>query len=177
MTEQTFQQGMSRLSSTFGKQAYSVERTSLIWREMNTLPDGAWIKIVDELIGTHRQAPLLPEIRELAAIARERFWSKEKKQHANDAKAFFKSSFAGEDLQTLCQMVIARMKGQVGDQTWNAQIKAFEGVTTHQIQTCRACFGDGLIFQRDDEGYEWTHRCFCFEGQKQPARYPVWRRA
>jgi hypothetical protein len=172
-----FQTQIQRLVRTFGQQAYTDERIGLIWREVSGLHDQAWTYIVDQLIGDHRHAPMLPEIRELASIARAKAWEREKKQHANDAKAFFKSSFAGEDLQTLCQLVIERVKGNVKDQDWSAQMKAFQHAVTPEIQFCRACEGDGLIFHKDEAGYEWAYRCHCHEGSKQPSRYAVWRRA
>lgn len=58
---------MARLSSTFGKTAYPDERRKMIWREVSSLSSGAFSNIIERLISESRQAPLLPEIRELAA--------------------------------------------------------------------------------------------------------------
>lgn len=77
MTPEFFQGQIQRLSNVFGG-AYKTERTQLIWNEMGNLPDDAFKRIVDRLISECRQAPLLPEFRDQAAVEREKIWSRQK---------------------------------------------------------------------------------------------------
>jgi len=82
MTAEHFQSQIQRLSNVFGG-AYKTERTQLIWREMQNLPEDSFSRIVDRLIAECRQAPLLPEFREFAAAEREKLWAKRKSNVVN----------------------------------------------------------------------------------------------
>lgn len=77
MTAEHFQVQMNRLANTFGG-AYKTERTQIIWREMGNLPEEAFTRMVDKLIGECRQAPMIQEFREAASSEREKIWSKTK---------------------------------------------------------------------------------------------------
>lgn len=78
MTDDQFNRHMNRLASVFPKGAYPSERILLIDEAVNRLSEDAWSRMVDQLIGDCATAPMLPKIRELAAIEREREWSKQK---------------------------------------------------------------------------------------------------
>lgn len=71
MTQQEFQSEMARLVEQF-KGSYSQARTELIWREVRDQSPGWWKKAVDTLLGDCRQAPLLPEVRTLVGVEREK---------------------------------------------------------------------------------------------------------
>lgn len=80
MNREDFVPQMNRLMTTFGKAHYPSERLDLIWKEVGSLESADFNRIVDYLISELRQAPLLPEIREQAARARERAWNRQKKE-------------------------------------------------------------------------------------------------
>lgn len=71
MTPDEFHIEMSRLVEQW-KGSYSDARQRLIAQEVKHMPAGWWKRAVDSLLSECRQAPLLPEIRELMAIERER---------------------------------------------------------------------------------------------------------
>lgn len=70
MTAEYFQVHMNRLANAFGQQYYKQERTEIIWKAIRSLPDKMFSSIVDQLIASERQAPLLPQI--LDAIDKQR---------------------------------------------------------------------------------------------------------
>lgn len=80
MNQNEFNTQMNRLVSQFGKAAYGVERTTLIWREVRDLPPEWFAGVVDEFLGSSRQAPLIPEFRDVAASERERMRGREQQE-------------------------------------------------------------------------------------------------
>lgn len=66
-----FKQQIGRLVETFGANHYKPERVNLIWREVKDAPDAWLTRVVDELIGSSRYAPLLTEFREHLSRLRE----------------------------------------------------------------------------------------------------------
>jgi hypothetical protein len=78
-----FRKELERLISTYGKAYYSDERVKLIWKEVGMLPASSFESIVEHLISESRQAPLIPEIRERAARAREFLWKEQKAEQSN----------------------------------------------------------------------------------------------
>lgn len=91
MTTEHFANQMNRLANTFGG-AYKTERTQIIWKEMGNLPEEAFTRIVDKLIGECRMAPMIQEFRDAAASEREKIWSRQKDQRMsqtmNNVRAF-----------------------------------------------------------------------------------------
>lgn len=77
MDRERFQTQINRLGSRWPK-AHPPEFITLLWREVKELPDAWLVRTVDELIGSCRQAPLMPDFRELAVVEKERQWSREK---------------------------------------------------------------------------------------------------
>lgn len=77
MTAEFFQRQMERLSNVFGG-AYKTERTQLIWKEMAALPEDAFERVVNKLIGECRQAPMIQDFREAASVEREKIWQRRK---------------------------------------------------------------------------------------------------
>lgn len=66
-----FNEQIARLSEAYGKNHYGSERTRVIGLAVRYLPDGAFTRIVDELIACERQAPLLPQILDVISKRRE----------------------------------------------------------------------------------------------------------
>lgn len=127
MTWAEFETQMNRLTETFGKAAYSKERVGLIWREVQSY-SRAWMeRTIDDMIGSHRTAPLLPEFREATARERERLWSAEKKQHESDANAFWNGTYHPDEVKAVCQVIKDRMRGGVPDDSWNSFLKVLRG--------------------------------------------------
>lgn len=69
---------VKRLHNTYGPKSYNEERGELLWREVQDLSNYWMTKAVDLFVGSHRQAPLLPEFREEIAKERERLWREKK---------------------------------------------------------------------------------------------------
>lgn len=85
MTEKQFAVQMQRLEKQFPN-TYSQARAELIWREVGELDAGWWTRTVDELIGSCRFPPLMPEIRE--HIAREQRRLESKREHERVQRGF-----------------------------------------------------------------------------------------
>lgn len=67
MTQEFFDNQIQRLSSTFGKNAFSDERVKLIWNSCNKLSNDEFAKITNFFIASSRQAPLPEEFRSSAS--------------------------------------------------------------------------------------------------------------
>lgn len=63
---------VDRLKDTFGDKAYSSERVKLLWDGVKYHPLDLFHRVVDQLILSHRQPPMISDIRECLAIERER---------------------------------------------------------------------------------------------------------
>lgn len=123
MTQQEFIRQMNRLISVYGVAFYAEERRKLVWNEVGMLPDATVTRIVDSMIGSLRQAPLLPEFREYAAREREKAWLAEKKLRADDAKEFWSGSLMPDETREICQIIKKRLLNQVSDKDWTTFMK------------------------------------------------------
>lgn len=118
MTPGHFQGQMKRLTAQF-PQAYSQERVALIWREVQGFSDAWFTRIVDKFVGECRQAPLMAEFRNEISFERERNWSKQKEQHAQDARDFYLIAQDNDMRGSIVKTIIDRMQGNCPDETWN----------------------------------------------------------
>lgn len=168
MNPQHFKIQVTRLLNTFGKAAYPDERVNLMWRELSGLPDESWTRMVDTLIADHRFAPLMPEIRDLAAIEREKAWAIEKAQHRRESEAAIKNIFDDEMIRSICKTIQDRLRGDVPDETYKNFTNGLKKLTG---ASCKHCEGSGLVFQMQGN-HEFVFRCVCNEGAKQPKTYP-----
>lgn len=172
MTEFHFQQEMQRLVETFGKAAFGSERAKILWREVGMYSNQWFTQVVDRFIGELRQAPLMPEFREAISKERERLWAIEKKQNEKEAKAFA-STFPLEDIGSICRTIVQRIQGGMTDENYNSFIKAVEGASDQDRRaSCKHCTGDGLVWETNEEGYEFIYRCVCDAGAMRSPRYP-----
>lgn len=120
MTEQQFAVQLNRLSSAFGKNIYSDERSRLIWREVNTMSAAWWERFVDKAIGDSTHAPLLPQIRESLSLERERTRERERAQEKQDADDFWSGRLMPEEKKQIVHMIKRRIMGQVSDADYEA---------------------------------------------------------
>jgi hypothetical protein len=177
MSPGEFQHHMSRLANQF-KQAYGDERVSLILREVGTLSGEWWARTVDQFIGYCRQAPLMPEIAEAASRERERLRQIEKRQEANDAKAFMRGAVGPDEIRVISQGILKRLSGGMSDADFTSFHKALEGVSrsfSESVNTCPSCGGSGLqiAFKREDQT-QCVFRCRCGKGHSDPRRFAMW---
>lgn len=179
MRPDEFQMQMNRLITQFGKGQYSDERTKLIWREVKDFTNGWWEKTVDQLLLSCRQAPLSQEIGEHVAKERERIWQIEKKKNSKEAKEFFNSSYGPEDTRTVCQTIIKRLQGSMGDKDYDSFKSMIKNVAETNPNTakveCRSCEDSGIIWTRNEDNYQFINRCRCQAGMRQPRSYPVYQ--
>lgn len=117
MTEQEFAPQISRLSETFGKTAYGNERVRLIWREVETFRMPWFRDLVDAMIGTFRQAPLVPDFREAGLRERERIWQENKREESKQVKEWV-SQFSKEDDKLMAQTILRRLNRTISDSDW-----------------------------------------------------------
>lgn len=77
MTHEEFQREMDRLVDQWPR-AYSGSRMEVIAREVADQTAAWWKRTVDRFLGERKDAPLLPEIRDVVARDRERSWTSQK---------------------------------------------------------------------------------------------------
>lgn len=73
MTEVEFGLQMDRLSKTYGAKSYPPEAVKLIWKDVSLISQPAFQNIVDQLIASFRQRPLVEDVRKLV-------WKERRKQ-------------------------------------------------------------------------------------------------
>jgi hypothetical protein len=115
VTKEQFAVHMQRLVDTFGDRAYPPERMKLIYQEVADFGDTWWKLEVDKLIGNHRIAPLLSEIREAAAREREGRAYREKMKHRVESENAYKR-LSREELSTIFRGLKKRISGEMPDQ-------------------------------------------------------------
>lgn len=123
MTPQEFQTQMNRMIETWGKPAYSTERCTLIWQEVGQFSVTWWKQAVDRLIGECRQAPLLPEIRKVAAEEREKVAAREKAKHSAEAEQAYRSILQGDDIKQFTRGILKRVEGKMPDQDFKSLVR------------------------------------------------------
>lgn len=166
MTREEFVKQMNRLASVFGANPYPEERRTLIWNEVNTLSVMAFTRIVNELIGSSRHAPLIPEFREAASREREAEWQIQKRVHAQEAKAAMKTLFGPDDIKFFCKSIRDRLAGEMNDvqfDGFNRMLQEFPGPPK-----CLYCDSSGYVWEENPEGGDVVYRCKCPEGEKKP---------
>lgn len=187
MTEPEFQTHMNRLVVQFGKGAYSQERVTLFWRELQSLSGEWWGRTVDSFLGECRQAPLMPEVREAASRERERIRQIQKQQESREAERFM-SSYGPEDVSMIAGTIKARIHGEVNEETWKDFRSGLESVArsakTHlmaipggksEARLCGYCGDTGKIeaVSLKTQGI-FVFRCVCPAGNRYP-RYVQWK--
>ncbi len=168
MTEAQFQNQMRRLSSQWPN-AYGPERAEIIWREVKDCDDKWFASVVDRFIGELRQPPLMQEFREELSRYREKNWHREKEQHRLESEHAIKSIFDGQWVQSICKDITDRIEGRVSDEIFTDFVR---GIGKLAGVRCRRCGDSGLVWQTDENKFEWVYRCYCPEGERQSKAIP-----
>jgi hypothetical protein len=171
-----FKNQINRLAETFGANVYKPERIKMIWNDVKDLSPEWFARVVDELIGSSRQPPLVPEFREAVSRERERLWAIEKKQHANEATKFFHSKFSTEDKRWAVQQILRRVVGNMTDHDFGLFLGGLaDGADDAQPVDCGLCEDTGLLWARSkSDNHDHVFKCPCRAGVKDGRRYPVW---
>lgn len=111
---------MNKLAAVFGSAPYVPARRDLIWREVGSLTDAAFSRVIEKLIGEYRHAPMLPDFRDVIASERENSWRHEKKEHAQEARGFMigRMTSTDDERQLMLHTIRERVKGNVNDADW-----------------------------------------------------------
>lgn len=165
MTDVEFKKQVQRLIDVYGPTPYSTERLKLIWRDVQYLSGAAFESIVDEAILKRDRAPLGEYFLEKVSEQRERQWDREKSQHANDAKQFA-SSFPMEDLQSICQGILRKLKGDLNDVEYDQFKSSLLGAADASSgRSCSYCDSTGRVFVVSAKGGSpFVYRCCCTRG-------------
>jgi len=73
-----------------------------------------------------------------------------------------KSKFSYEEKQWMFKQIIKRLNNEIGDDEW----KEFLEFLHYACPKDDSCCKDGVIFERDIDGYEFAYRCNCELGKK-----------
>lgn len=114
MNYQEFKTEMNRLKENW-KNSYSDVLAELIWKEFQYIfaDDFSWA--VTTAISEMKHAPLLPEFRILMARRREQRLARDKAQHANDAKDFYKRTLSSEDEHFMFRQIGRILSGDMSE--------------------------------------------------------------
>ena len=110
MTTMEFNAEMGRLIQQYGVASYSEARIKVIANEVKDFDVKWWRKAVDKFLGECRYAPLIPDIREAAALERERMYYTRKQEQSKQAEEFM-DSYSKETKRTICKEIIDVIKG------------------------------------------------------------------
>lgn len=160
MTEGDFRSEMSRLIQTFGAKVYGPERVKLIYDEVISIRHLTWKKVVDELIGSCRLPPLLPEIRLKKAEFRERHMRVEKQADSI-------VTVADEETKLFLSWIMERINGRMSDPHWEQAKHSLK----YAFPEKESCCDQGLIFYAVD-GYSFVGKCSCALGTHRAESYP-----
>jgi hypothetical protein len=116
MNETHFQAQLDRLKATFGPNAYSKERVALIWREVRHLNEFTFVRIMDELLGSCRHPPLVPEFRDAMARERERACQDQKVMHRRETE----NAWPDENQLAFGRMIRENLEEPENDDNWTA---------------------------------------------------------
>jgi hypothetical protein len=169
MNQSHYDREMDRLRDVFGDRAYSGERVIVIWKEVKDLSDAWFSKTIDRFIGEFRHAPLMPEFRDAISLEREKVHSYERQKNKTESERAMHQLFDGNHISTICKTIVGRVQGNVSDQKFTEFTHGLEKLTR---VGCKHCDDSGLVFWKDAEGYEWTYRCICPYGSRQPKSFP-----
>jgi hypothetical protein len=88
VTKDCFDEHVPRLATRFGEKAFDVEFKKLLAREMASLPNDEFIKIVEIMIGTRppNRPPVLTDFREMRLQAEKSLLSRETRWAATELK-------------------------------------------------------------------------------------------
>lgn len=111
MTYLEFNAGMLRLKNTYEAKYYPPERVKVLWHEIQGFSSQWFMHVVDEFIGSMRQAPLLNEFREAMSKEREKVAYKDKMQHSQDAHDFFNATYQDDDIAEICTNIRKIIRG------------------------------------------------------------------
>jgi hypothetical protein len=156
MTGNEFQIGMAKLRSNYGEKFYTSDREEIIFIEVRGFNAYQWYRMVDEMIGTHRVAPMLKEIRDAATNTREQTYSLEKEEFNQDVDNLIKH----EDFKEIVNMTLRKINGEISMDEFHQYLDIVapkEKVLPSDKDTsnysdveginrqCRYCRGDGRL--------------------------------
>lgn len=166
-----FQKQLKRLVDTYGAQAYGTERTTLIWRDVQSFSNEWLTWTVDRFLGSCRIAPLPSEFSEAASQERERVWNEEKAKNERQAKDFFRQ-FPPAFTQTIFKTIHMRLSSELSDPDFKAFLSTLDHSTLKTF-LCPDCEDSGAVL--DANNYAW--KCHCAAGRARREAWPVYRKS
>lgn len=168
MNQVFFKQQVDRLNAQF-RGAFSEEKAALLWKEVSNLSDD-WMRVTtDKFIGESRYSPTLKEFREELSFAREKRWDRDKEKNRLESEGFMQQIFDKDMVASICKTIGDRLEHKVTDQVFEQFTR---GITQLAPKGCMDCDSSGLVFRKNEEGYEFVSRCWCGFGDLQPKAYP-----
>ena len=170
MNSKEFDTEMIRLKNTFGEKNYSEERMRIIFKETQFIDFAFFRSCVDELIGSSKFTPLLPEFREIATKFRE--IKERQKDQAKQHRYDNSDGLNAEESSMILKKIIARGNNLISDKEWEEWKALIRSSYKFQTLLCKRCEDSGLIYESSETGGEYVFRCTCKKGTSRPDRYP-----
>lgn len=128
MTRDEFIKHVNRLASCFGATPFSEERRMLIWAAVKNLSEPWFKATVDNMIGSLRQAPLVPDFVEAARFELNRIHEETKRTERGAINERWVSQFTREDERMMADMIRKRLAKQVPDDQWESFLSMLDGM-------------------------------------------------
>ena len=173
-----FAREIDRLKVVYGERNYPGPRVEILFQKFGHLPEGWLVSVVDNFIGTHRQAPLVPEFEEEARRYRERSFAPQARvggggvaRMADVIPIAPRPEQAGErrEFVDFCQRALAdKRSGKITREQFFDEVMPMVDSTAAVLNPgeCRWCQNGGVVISRVKP--VGTFRCQCRHGDKVP---------
>jgi hypothetical protein len=165
-------QQIVRLKKAFGDAKYQDERIDLLWRDAQAF-DARWlITVVENAIRTLKDVNWTEEITKKRERDAENRKQRDRQQWNDlDRTSIFTNKEVAEHFNVIRGIINGRITPQQGRQ----YAEMVEGALSEvRPRLCSYCRNEGLVFERDDRGYETVYKCHCPKGQMRQERYSTY---
>jgi len=164
-----FSDECKKLFEQFGRPKFSNHKLVLIYKELMWVSDIEFTRIIDDIVGNCRTVPTINDFKTAVIKNRETVVAKEKRQHAKEAKQFFKP----EELQQGFKVI----HDCLNSGNW-APVKKMNAELDKVCQSkCKLCFDSGTVYgMKKGEIMGTSFVCNCEAGQYGPQNHARWGR-
>lgn len=174
MQESQFKLQVDRLQETYGARLYPLNRVTMLWRQVQNIPDEDFIQAIDNLISTHRSAPMNHQILDAVTNAQQR-QRMERQVTVEDTSTLLQNTpvqpaQCEPDFKDLCMKVLnsrARMTPKEFSDACDDLDRLAEQLGRGKKE-CHKCGNSGYQLISDEKGARAAYRCRCSIGIKRP---------
>lgn len=169
MTKDEFNLQLDRLKSTWPT-SFPDEKVKLIWTAVYQNDSKWFVKLVTDMIGNNRQAPLPQEFIHAANLHERyelfRFPTK------SEIKPIEGSIFSKSDIAEIFSMIRKRLSGEITSQELDQYGKMIQNAVDLKPR-CKQC-DDGIVFTESEDLHKGpaVSKCSCMLGRRRTENWP-----